>query len=62
MPIITMDIIEQGKTKNGGYTKKQLEILGVQWPPVKGWKTNIKKNPIIISKEKLNEFLELGKM
>ena len=38
MPVITLDIIEKGKTSNGGYTKRQLEIIGVEWPPHKGWK------------------------
>lgn len=61
MPVITLDIIEKGKTKNGAWTKRQLEILGVQWPPIKGWKEDVKKALLILDKEQINEFIEIGK-
>lgn len=28
---------EKHKTKNGGYSKRQLEEWGIVWPPMKGW-------------------------
>ena len=32
-----MDKIISLKTENGGWLKKDLESLGVSWPPQKGW-------------------------
>lgn len=34
---LSQELIEMGRTGNGGYTKKQLKTLGVDWPPKKGW-------------------------
>jgi hypothetical protein len=25
------------RTKRGGYTRKQIELLGFPWPPIRGW-------------------------
>jgi hypothetical protein len=36
--IVTAEFIERGCSKRGGWTKEQLELLGVGWPPMKGWK------------------------
>ena len=35
---LTEQEIESGKTRKGGYSRKQLKAWGVSWPPVKGWK------------------------
>lgn len=29
------------QTPNGGYNKKQLTLLGVPWPPKRGWKHDV---------------------
>ena len=51
---ITNEWLIQHKTKAGGYTKMQLNILGIEWPPRVGWKdTLINKDIDII---KANEF------
>lgn len=34
---ITPELLAKAKTDAGGYTKAQLAILGIDWPPVKGW-------------------------
>ncbi len=34
---LTMEIIERGRTPNGGFTKSQLAAIGVSWPPEKDW-------------------------
>lgn len=34
----TEEMIENGKTPEGGWTKEQLAKWGVSWPPPKGWK------------------------
>jgi ribonuclease HI len=38
MKIVTDSDIEAAKTKNGGWTRKQLAEWGVSWPPRRGWK------------------------
>lgn len=34
---LTRQIIERAQTPNGGYTKNQLEAIGISWPPQEGW-------------------------
>ena len=36
--LLTKQLIEDGLSPKGGYNRKQLAILGVDWPPQKGWK------------------------
>jgi hypothetical protein len=38
---ISDDWILKNATKNGGYTKRQLAIVGIDWPPVAGWKAEV---------------------
>lgn len=38
MVLITDDFIESGKSTAGGFSKAQLALLGIPWPPVGGWK------------------------
>ena len=33
--IITKDYLNKHKTNKGAYTRKQFQILGIGWPPVK---------------------------
>jgi len=54
---LTEEIINLGKSKNGGYNKKQLLAIGISWPPVKGWKKIVIKNRY--TNEKIEEFLKL---
>ena len=35
---LTNELIVKAATNKGGYTKKQLNLLGIGWPPPKGWK------------------------
>lgn len=35
---ITNEWLIANRTKAGGYTKRQLALLGVEWPPRTGWK------------------------
>jgi hypothetical protein len=39
--IITKDFIEQHKTVNGAWTRQQLFVLGIQWPPRHGWMRSV---------------------
>lgn len=36
--IVTNELIIQGMSGNGGWNRAQLELLGIPWPPVQGWK------------------------
>jgi hypothetical protein len=38
---ITPELIEAGKSNRGGWSKAQLTILGVAWPPAAGWKARV---------------------
>lgn len=35
--VLTEEMIQAARTPKGGYTKKQLAAIGVDWPPQKGW-------------------------
>jgi hypothetical protein len=35
---VTEDFLLAARSARGGWTSEQLRILGVDWPPVKGWK------------------------
>jgi hypothetical protein len=35
--VVTKELILAGKTGSGGWKAKQLKIIGVSWPPEKGW-------------------------
>ncbi len=39
--IVTSQLIEEGKSKNGGWSTRQLKLIGVEWPPVKDWKARV---------------------
>jgi len=36
--IVTKEYLNKNKTSKGGWTKKQINALGIDWPPTKGWK------------------------
>lgn len=38
MLLVTEQFLARGKSAAGGWTKAQLALLGVAWPPVAGWK------------------------
>lgn len=41
MTTVTEELIEQGKSSNGGWSMGQLALLGVPWPPQRGWKAQV---------------------
>lgn len=41
MATITDDFIESGKSVAGGFSKVQLALPDVAWPPVSGWKAEV---------------------
>lgn len=38
---ISDEWLRANATHKGGYTKRQLGLLGVEWPPINGWKRDI---------------------
>jgi hypothetical protein len=36
---VTADLLAAGQSDRGGWSKAQLALLGVPWPPPAGWKT-----------------------
>jgi hypothetical protein len=44
--IITKQWLDSWQTKKGGYTKLQVEALGLKWPLTKGWKNRIIGNEL----------------
>lgn len=38
LPRVSREEIEAARSKNGGWTKKQLARWGVPWPPPPGWR------------------------
>ena len=60
MPIVLIELtrenIYKGKTEKGGFTKKSLAALNIEWPPYKGWIDRLEGK--YIRKEKYLKFLE----
>jgi hypothetical protein len=56
---ITEELIEQGKSKAGGWNARQLRYLRVKWPPEKGWKQRIIGTEVML--DSAAKFLEFRK-
>lgn len=61
--VLTKKDIENLQTGNGGYNKKTLALLGLKWPPKKGWKNKVigkevddKKYFELLNSKSLNTF------
>ncbi len=54
---LTRDVIEQGRTPNGGFTKSQLSAIGIDWPPQKDWiESTIGK---MVTQQQLDKFYQI---
>lgn len=54
---VTAKFITLGQSLRGGWTKRQFQILGFDWPPMPGWRQ--KAVGRVISEEAAREFLAL---
>ncbi len=54
---ITAELIEAARSERGGWSKAQLALLGVSWPPQAGWKATVIGRPI--SKGDADRFVKL---
>lgn len=59
---LSKEQIEAKTTPKGGYSKAQLALWGVPWPPPKGWKKAlIAGEPILVPRKDLENYqIELG--
>jgi hypothetical protein len=58
----TIDVqttLEAGMSANGAWNKPQLAMLGVSWPPIKGWKANLIRSGYRFSVEEHALFVSL---
>ena len=55
---ITEELLIAGTSERGGLSRRQLALLGVELPPLSGWKRSIVGNPI--SDHNAEEFLRLA--
>lgn len=46
MPEINDELLQAGRSSNGGWNQAQFALLGVAWPPQKGWKLRLIGTPI----------------
>lgn len=53
--MVTKIEIEAAKTEKGGWTKEQLRIWGVPWPPEKGWQKKLVSGEIVLPIQKLSK-------
>lgn len=38
---LTEELLTAGLSERGGYSRRQLDLLGVAWPPLRGWKKTV---------------------
>ena len=51
---LTRELIEAARTPNGGFTKSQLAVIGIEWPPQHNWIDDIVGT--FITPKQLEEF------
>lgn len=56
--LVTEDFLKRGMSGQGGWNAKQFAILGIDWPPRKGWKYGI-VNRLWLTPEDAETFLAL---
>jgi hypothetical protein len=54
---LTTAMIHAGRSGSGGWTRKQVELLGVTWPPVTGWVDRLAGS--VVDRDKYERFLAL---
>ncbi len=55
--VVTEELLERGKSIRGGWSREQFHVLGIDFPPSKGWKKSILGE--YISEIDANFFVEL---
>ena len=55
---LTPELIRLAQTSQGGFTQKQLEFLGIGWPPPSGWLRKLAGQRV--PRARFDEFMEAG--
>ena len=45
MALLSREEVEAARSPKGGFTRAQLAVWGVAWPPAKGWLSALTKEP-----------------
>lgn len=56
--ILTRELLHQACTKKDGFTRAQVESLGITWPPKKGWLSGMIGKEV--TEEQYAEFVRLN--
>ena len=48
---VTHQLLDEASNASGGYTKRQIEALGLTWPLRKGWKSALLNSGLVLSQE-----------
>lgn len=51
--------LREGVSERGGWNRAQLAVLGIAWPPAKGWKAELIRKDARLSNDVHLEFLRL---
>jgi hypothetical protein len=55
---LTRDMLHAGKTGGGGFNRRQIEALGLRYPPMKGWLSRLIGKTI--TRERYERYLALN--
>lgn len=58
---LTDKLLEAGASQHGNWTAAQLRVLGISWPPPKGWKNALVGKPILQTDYRLFLHLKAGR-
>ena len=53
------ETIQSGCSDRGGWNKPQLALIGVEWPPVHGWRTALEASGLRVPRELHDRFVAL---
>jgi len=56
--VLTEERLREGASSRGGFSAKQLDLLGEPWPPLAGWKARVLGSTI--SRRKFAKFVALS--
>ncbi len=55
--VLTAEIFDRAASSNGGFSRAQLALFGITFPPIKGWKEQLLGT--LASREVIDEFIAL---
>ena len=54
-----LETLDQGRRVKGAWNRAQFALLGIAWPPIKGWKAELIRQNFRLSRERHDEFVAL---